>query len=790
MFKKKGTIYLLIVALVVLLVFTSCEPRKGTLNANLQPYITITNYFGVESDTLIAGSQLFQQTIQWSGTDEDGVVDGYAFRVLNENGDPIATAGYDAITSGYDDPAMNGWVKFYTPSANTNIPLNESAETTIWIDQTYATVNFPAADANGDSANVISIFEVKCKDNAQSESEAARRYFQAHSHTPGALLQSNINGETIGTAIIFEFKMFDDDPYVGTDAYYFDYKLELRDLDGTIITENEGGYPDEWISTLGYPNVSFALHSALNGNALIPNTLEDDVPQDSTFITIKAIDTALIVSDESETSFIVKEGFYPGTIIYFGEGNSAANGIYSLGANHFATYLDEAIADILPSVQTSDGAHNATAFWYNAEGKYTAIGSNDFKTYMRWGYNGEYEDNNPHKQRFDETKDELTNQTYYCEIIGYDIRLDGEPYYYPPIPAVGGNLQVDDDGKEWLRVGINSSIGKATTVTLTSFGGSLEDMYGEHTLEVRAIDLQGAVDLTPHEFIYTIVPPIPKEEKFGILIIDDEGDTDQSPGELVDTFYDYIVSDYDNDPGYINREVLDEFIMDNNMGALHYAKSIIAPSDIQQYKIIIYHSDNGVAEFDFWKEFEALKIYLLQGGNMILSGGATLKTIHGKCSDNGFTILEQYFGISMNNDDAIGRASSSYTINPFFIKAVDHGNFNDIDLLLPSFNPAITNPNAPILSVNGLGPIAYFNDFNDDTVIMYSYGCKEVAEDPPGCPYHINPTQEEYDYFNGLPVALKYETTNNSCYIFGFPLAYMESDQVKSMINQILDELP
>ena len=45
---------------------------------------------------------------------------------------------------------------------------------------------------------------------------------------------------------------------------------------------------------------------------------------------------------------------------------------------------------------------------------------------------------------------------------------------------------------------------------------------------------------------------------------------------------------------------------------------------------------------------------------------------------------------------------------------------------------------------------------------MYSYGCKEVAEDPPGCPYHINPTQEEYDYFNGLPVALKYETTNMS----------------------------
>lgn len=775
MFKKKSAIYFILVAIIVIIVLTACE-RKGTLNTNLQPTISITNYFGVENDTLITESLLFQQTVQWSGTDVDGVVDGYAFRVLNENGDPVATPGYDAIDE-------NGWVKFYTPNADHSIPLDQSAQTTIWMDQSYATINFPAADANGDSANVISLFEVKCKDNSGDESEIARKYFQAHSNTPSALIVSKINEETISTAIIFEFKMLDGDPYVGEEAYYYKYKLERRDLDGVVIPEIEGGYNDEWLSTLGFYNVKLALHSALNGNALIPNALVDDTPQDLTFLRVKAIDTALIASDEVEKSFVVKEGFYPNTIIYYGDGNANANGIYALGANHFATYLDEGLSDILPSVQTSDGAHHATAFWYNMEEKYSAIGSNDFKTYMRWGYSGEFEEDNPQKPQDGITLDEISGQPYFCEIVGYDLRLDGAPYYYPPIPAEGGNLQVDDDGKQWLRVGVNYPIGQATTITLTSYGGSLDNMYGEHTFEVRAFDLQGAVDLTPHEFHYTIYPPIPKEEKSGVLIIDDEINNDSAaPDSLFNAFYEYIVSDYVTDPGYINREEMNNLGMDG----LHHGKSVIAPSDIQQYKVIIYHADNPTLNFDFWREFEALKIYMLQGGNLILSSGSNLKGVHQWCSTLGFDIFEEYFGIPMSNEDAIMRVSTAFLDNPFFIGAIAEGIYNDLDLQLPSFNTIITNLQIPAFSVNGLGPVAYFADHEAE--VIYNYGCKEVADNVP--PYDINPTQEEYDQYNGLPIALKKITEDNSCYIFGFPLAYMEPEQVKSMMTQILNEIP
>ncbi|RLC55121.1 MAG: hypothetical protein DRH89_08330, partial [Candidatus Cloacimonadota bacterium] len=183
-------------------------------------------------------------------------------------------------------------------------------------------------------------------------------------------------------------------------------------------------------------------------------------------------------------------------------------------------------------------------------------------------------------------------------------------------------------------------------------------------------------------------------------------------------------------------------------------------------------------EFEFWKEFEALKIYLVQGGNLILSGGATLKTIQLKCNEHGFNILDEYFGIPITNTDAIGRipATVQYVNNPFFISAIGQEGNNDIDLLLPNpFNNVIN-------MVEGLQPVAFFNDHNSE--VIYNFGCRDV-----GSGSH-DPTQEEFDEYNGKPVGLKYETTNNSCYIFGFPLTFMEPEQVKTMMTQILNEIP
>ncbi len=51
--------------------------------------------------------------------------------------------------------------------------------------------------------------------------------------------------------------MDDDDPVVGSLPYYFEYKLQRRDnVTGTVLTVNEGGYTDEWISTLENSDIS------------------------------------------------------------------------------------------------------------------------------------------------------------------------------------------------------------------------------------------------------------------------------------------------------------------------------------------------------------------------------------------------------------------------------------------------------------------------------------------------------------------------------------------------------
>ena len=47
---------------------------------------------------------------------------------------------------------------------------------------------------------------------------------------------------------------------------------------------------------------------------------------------------------------------------------------------------------------------------------------------------------------------------------------------------------------------------------------------------------------------------------------------------------------------------------------------------------------------------------------------------------------------------------------------------------------------------------------------------------------------QQFDEFNGKTVALRKVTEDNSCYIFGFPLSFMEIADVKNMIDEILIE--
>jgi hypothetical protein len=802
MFKFKNPLILVVITVIALLLFNACDMKKGSKDVNLPPVINITDYFGVNSIDDVGEAEIFQQTINWSAYDPDGIVAGFSFRVLNQDGVPIPTPGYEVLDEG-------GWVKHYLPGANQYVPLEQSEETTIWLSKqglaaqsselytTQITINFPAADENGDSITVISEFQVRAVDNSDGISNTASKFFNGFSDVPATTVQSSkgiINGETIGLGVIFEFNI-PNDPNTNsasTEAYYYKYKFEKRDLDGNVIPESEGGYPEyadgDWPDTYGQVPNNLVLITTETPITLSTNTWDDSptpVPQDSTFLLVRGINVAGIETETTVISFLVSDQFTPGTIVYYGQNEGQKNDVYALGENHFATYLDESMSVTVASIETSAGILNATSMWVNAEEEYQVIGSEDLKVYMHWGWHGEFEENNPFKKMADETLDEATNSSYFAEIIAFDLRLDGEPLYYPPLPAVGDFLKVDDDGTEWLRVPIYFPISQRITLNATSLGGFYSDgFFGEHVFEARAVDLQGVVDPTPHTFSFHVYEPVPKEDKSGILIIDEEGHNPAfSPEPFIEEFYNAIVSNYDSEPGYINLIELKTTISNVlNLFDLHYKKSVLSPAEIQSYKTIIFHSDNPVNETSFWKEYESFKIYLSQGGNLIVSGGSNLNTLQNKLRANGFPILEDYFGIPLLEEDAILKASENWNANPYFINAVaQNGNLNDIALELPSSFNNLLN------IYGGLGPIGYFEGEDELLLadIIYRYGCKAVDSET------FPPTQEQFDEFNNLPVGLKYSNNDgyNICAIFSFPLSYMNQQNAADAMSGLLQEM-
>jgi hypothetical protein len=798
MLKFRNPLILLVLTVIALLLFNACEMKKGGLDPNLLPVITITDYFGADDINEVGEAEIFQQTIHWSAYDPDGVVKGFSFKVLNQYGEAIPTPGYEVLDE-------DGWVKHYQPNANTNIPLEQSEETTIWLSKqglasqsqelftTSITINFPAADSNGTSTDVVSEFQVRCIDNNDGISNTASKFFNAFSDVPRTTVQSSkgiIDGETIGLGIIFEFNILDD-PGINSasaEAYYFKYKLEKRDLEGNVIPEAEGGYPEyangDWPNTLGQVPNNYLLITTETEITLQTNTWDDSptpVPQDSTFLLVKGINVAGIETATTTISFLVSDQYAPGTIVYYGEGASQKNDIYALGENHFSTYLDPGLSVVVPSIETSSGIRYATAMWSNPEVEYQVIGSEDLKIYMHWGWNGEFEENNPFKKLADETLDEATNDSYFAEIIAFDLRLDGEPLYYPPLPAAGNFLKIDADGTEWLRVPIMHPISQRVTINATSLGGFFSDtFFGPHTFEARAVDLQGVSDPTPHTFTFNVLRPIPKAEKEGILIIDEEVSNNAfSPEPFIGDFYNAIVSGIESDPTTLDIIQLREVITELGLIDLHYKKSILSPAYMQNFKTIIYHSDWPTTESALWKEYEAFEIYLNQGGNLIISTGSNLSTVHERLQINSFPLFEDYLGIPINGDDVVFKAGQNFNENPFFVNAIaTTSGFDDIALQLPSFNN--------LLNVyGGLGPISYFNEELISSEVIYRYGCKSVDDET------FPPTQEQFDMLNNLPVGVKYSTAGNynTCALFSFPLSYMNQEDATAMMNNLLQQL-
>ena len=182
--RKALKMSLLLGTIVVLLALTACGV-DGDYKSNSAPEIRITSWEGVEPGTSVSeiDSLVFQQRIYWNANDKDGIIAGVAYRILDENGTPIATPGNAVIDEigdiesiNYQGSDLTGWVVHYKTGADENIPLTSpDAKRTIWSKRQYAVINFPANE-DGHATERISSFEVICIDNRGAVSKIGRAH--------------------------------------------------------------------------------------------------------------------------------------------------------------------------------------------------------------------------------------------------------------------------------------------------------------------------------------------------------------------------------------------------------------------------------------------------------------------------------------------------------------------------------------------------------------------------------------------------------------------------------------
>lgn len=798
--KSKKLLRLLTVLTLALLVLTGCG-KFGEKFTNVEPSIAITSYEGFDDSDLLADYAdtefLFQQKIFWNASDPDGIIAGFAYRVKDQNGNPIATPGNHFVDMTGDVTPENvvnrfgvGWVLHYKTNADQDLPLDDPlARKTIWTSAKYAVINFPAADSLGNPLTMESTFEVIAIDNrggitpvapSYPRTSIAWRKFNATSARPKCIItttKGNPNGGVVGSGIRLDFTMQDFDPFIPPTPYKFEFKMmKINPSDSTVIAGTE----TDWIDTQDSENDT-DLEEYLLTRHTSPGLSYDVVDGTITTLTkieTRAYDMSGVMSEEglgSKLYFAVKEGFRPKTIVY-------PQRIYALGTSHFIDYTDESTPEITPFTIIGGLQRFATPFFSDLENTKTAINSNNLKVWLRWGWRGEYGvvqasgnviyrdpgKESPYDKKVDTVLDRETDKNYFSEVTHFDIRLDGAPYNYPPL---ANSIVTDaDNGKKWLRIPLYSALGQ--TLVLTSLAS------GEHNLEVRCVDLQGEVDPIPATYTFKLVDLIPAESRSNILVIDDDlNNASTSPDDIVRGKYAHMLSSFTGQIDYIKRSregVAGDTYAD-------YRDRHLATSDLQNYKLVIHHTDNPIESGNLKKENDGLALYLRSGGNFVLSSTSKLSSALEAFVLGTQKTFISYLGLEYINPPASILSDNLNSNKAYFQKALGQAGYPDIAVQYtaanePSFNGIVNNK-------HGLATITYFHTKSPNAEVIYRMGIKPTG-------YSVSPpSQADFDLYNNQPVALRNVTGNTHCYTFGFPLSYMQRDDAKAMMDKILSEV-
>jgi len=785
--KSSKLLAVILILVVSALALTGCG-KSGNRFANVLPTIEITSYEGwtdasvpANVDTL-THSYTFQQRIYWHATDTDGIITGYAFRVLDENRNPIASPGYQYIS--LDDGLTsqeilnkfgNGWAIHYLPGADQSIPLdNPEARRSIWTSQKYAVINFPSADPLGNPIPTMSYFEVIAIDNRGGLTELpAWRKFRTESDRPTCRVSTtkgNPDGGEVGSGLKLHFTMDDTDPFISPVPYKYEFKMMKLDPAGNVVAGSE----TDWISTDNEETISEYRLTRYTSPALTYDFDETSGAELSTTkILARVTDMAGVLSDVADSlalEFKVKPGFRPHTQLY-------TRKVLAVGDYHYEDWGDDTTPEVLPYSIVAGEQRFATPFFKNTEGMHTLVHSPSLKAYLRWGWYGEYatvtaggstyEYDDPYGKKVDVVLDRNTRRNYFSEITHFHLRYDGEPYNFPPF---ANSIHTDPDtGDRWLKVPVNSPLMQSIVLT----GQQLS--IGHHKFEVRCVDLQDEWDPIPAVMEFDVVPFIEPANRNGILVIDDEGNgaAPYPANDQVTQAYETIFSDHASEVTYIKRSNGNQHNTYGDSRSRHFAFS-----DLMKYKVVVYHQDNPDDRGSLDAESDGLTLYMKYKGNLIISHNSALSSVIDELQHANMRItLMRHLGLP--DIPKLGVLSNSWIIRPFFQYADGVGDYPDVNLQYgdpPAFN-ALVN------SRHGLAKISYFNELGTGTPI-YTFGCKPV--DYPNFP----PTQADYNLYHGKTVGVRNVTASGGkAYTFSFPLSYMKPNQTKAMMNKILSEV-
>jgi hypothetical protein len=680
-----------------------------------------------------------QQTISFSDMKIPGTDGGFIYRQsVHVNGGGNAMYSYKISTLSAQLPAgyvtdEDGWLYFYKPGYETVAQITEPGEhRTIWTANPQLNLEFASDGAKLN--NLVTKVEVRVKDD-DGTITTCESPFKSDRLIGSRIEVPFAHGATTGTGIEFNLRENIGDIYVeGLYAHHFMYRLNVLNSNMDVISTGT------WYNSINTPDIRKVL---LNGNSqpTLSVTAQNCYTQFESYVVSRQ---GIEEASRQNVYFRAIGGNKPKAIIY-------PEAFVGLGQYHYSIAQGGYASGFYEQIMSTGTGYNRV-LWEGGFSK-NAVNSPDFKLHIRWGHKGLYESDNPFSLPTSVCLNEQ-GQAYYSKIVAYHLRLDGAPFpvqtgFFEP------SVVTHTDGTSWLRV--YNMFDRCRHAVL----GNLAN--GDHTFQVIAEDLQGVYS-DPESFTFRLEAYKPFAQRSGILIVDDSPNhTSYSPEQIVDSFYSAVV------PSILgNVSTLD-------LEAAGSASIAAGYPFLQDYKAVIWHSDNPAQTPHLRNNIDALDCYLANGGNLLLSSTSKLCAALDEISLESYGFFHNRLGLI--HTLSYGNLGNTLTLNPFFVQALGVNGISNISLELDAPFNSIVN------SRKGLSAVTYFNadaELNN----VYRFGCKPANS--PNYP----PTMEQFDLYSSKYVGYRFSSPQGSnVIVLGFPLSYMKQSEVTIAVQELLNAI-